>query len=195
MFDERVCVENLKYIVSESSDDQHIKNLSLDELRPTYTEITDKLYRISVFNCHTYKNMLWNFDNLRPEIRSNFQKALFNAWHPVYLKSMKTQRPSDHREGKKQELSTSMGKEKPREVDIQEQTSVMVSEHAFEYEKEKTIVSDKGADSIREQEPVQKKAPITAPKASAHKFEDDWFDKLLDFFAAIIGYVSGIWVR
>lgn len=98
MFNETVCLENLKHIVSESADDQHIKTLSLDELRSTYAKITDNIYRISVFNCHTYKNMLWNLDNLKHEIRSKFQKELFDTWHSVYLKTMKTDMPAERPE-------------------------------------------------------------------------------------------------
>ena len=39
--------------------------------------------------------------------------------------------------------------------------------------------------------PVEKESPMT----SVHKFENDWFDKLLDFFAAIVGSVSGMFCR
>jgi len=40
--------------------------------------------------------------------------------------------------------------------------------------------------------PVEKQTPITVPKVSANKYENDWFDKLLDFFAAIVGSVAGV---
>ena len=87
MFNEDNCLENLKHIVSEYADDENIKNLSLDELRSSYTKIADNIYPISVSNRLKYKNMLWNIDNLKPEIRSRFQAQLFNTWHSVYIKS------------------------------------------------------------------------------------------------------------
>ena len=40
--------------------------------------------------------------------------------------------------------------------------------------------------------PVKQPSPVTAPRALTNKYENDWFDKLLDFFAAIVGGVTGI---
>ncbi len=188
MFNETVCLENLKHIVSEIADDQHIKNLSLDELRSTYTKITENIYRISVFNCHTYKNMLWNFNNLRPEIRSKFQKELFNTWYPVYLKSTKTDMPADHPEGKKQESTIHSEAEDRPEIDALKQTPVIAAEQPIESEKQKIVASSEDTDISLKKGPAIAQSPIT----SAHKFENDWFDKLLDFFAAITGYLSGV---
>jgi len=192
MFNETVCLENLKHIVSESADDQHIKNLSLDELRPTYTEITDNIYRISVFNCHTYKNMLWNFDNLKPEIRSNFQTELFSTWHSVYLKSMKTDRPAGHPEDKEQESTIPGGEEERPEVKAQGHTPGTAARPPIEGEKEKPVSPVKDADPGRDPVPAKKQSLIPAPKTSAPVYKEDWFDRLLNFFAVITGYVSGI---
>jgi len=178
MFNETVCLENLKHIVSESADDQHIKTLSLDELRSTYAKITDNIYRISVFNCHTYKNMLWNLDNLKPEIRSKFQKELFDTWHSVYLKTMKTDMPA----------------ERP-EVEAKEQAPDTVTHPPMESQKEKKAVSDKDADPDHGKKPAKKHASITVSKTPAPVYKEDWFDKLLDFFAAITGFVSGVMSR
>ena len=69
MIDEHVCFKNLHRILSEYSDDQNIKNLSINELQPMYQEIADNIFRISISNVHKFKNMLWNFDNLKSEIR------------------------------------------------------------------------------------------------------------------------------
>jgi len=104
MFNENNCLENLKHIVSEYADDENIKNLSLDELRSSYTKIADNIYPISVSNRLKYKNMLWNIDNLKPEIRSRFQTELFNTWHSVYIKSIKTDQIEDLSEIKKSEF-------------------------------------------------------------------------------------------
>jgi len=103
MFNENNCLENLKHIVSEYADDENIKNLSLDELRSSYTKIADNIYPISVSNRLKYKNMLWNIDNLKPEIRSRFQAQLFNTWHSVYIKSIINDPTENRPEIKKQE--------------------------------------------------------------------------------------------
>jgi hypothetical protein len=95
MFDEKRCLQNLKHIVSEYADEENLKNLSLEELRSSYIQLADNLYHISVSNRLKYKNMLWNIDHLKPEIRSNFQPQLFNAWHSIYKTSIKSDQIKD----------------------------------------------------------------------------------------------------
>jgi len=163
MFNEKGCLENLKRIVSEHADDENIKNLSMDELRSSYMEIADNIYSISVSNRLKYKNMLWNIDNLKPEIRSKFQTELFNTWHSIYIKSAKTDPTKDRPEIKKQESIPAV-------------------------EAEKRVESSEDTDISLKKGPAIAQSSIT----SAHKFENDWFDKLLDFFAAIVGGVSRI---
>ena len=169
MFNEDNCLENLKHIVSEYADDENIKNLSLEELRSSYTKIADNIYPISVSNRLKYKNRLWNIDNLKPEIRSRFQAQLFNTWHSIYIKTATPGPAEDRPEIKKQE-----------------------STFVVESEKEKSVSSSEDVHLCREMKPVEKQTPITALKVSANKYENDWFDKLLDFFAAIVGGVTGI---
>lgn len=188
MFNEKDCLENLKHIVSEYADDENIKNMSLDELRSSYTKIADNVYSTSVSNRLKYKNMLWNIDNLKPEIRSKFQTELFNTWHSIYIKSAKADPTEDSREIEKQESTPVVEAEKSPEVDAKEQTSVITEQHPFESETPKRAASSEETDLSREIKPVKKESPIT----SAHKFENDWFDKLLDFFAAIVGGVARI---
>jgi hypothetical protein len=191
MFNEKGCLENLKHIVSEYSDDENIKNLSLDELRSSYTKIADTVYSISVFNRLKYKNMLWNIDNLKPEIRSKFQTELFNTWHSIYIKSPKVDPTEDSREIEKPESTLVVEAVKSPEVDVKKQTSVITEQHPIESEKQKRGASSEDADPNRKIKPVEKESPII----SAHKFENDWFDKFLDFFAAIVGSVSGMFCR
>jgi hypothetical protein len=191
MFNEKGCLENLKHIVSEHADDENIKNLSLDELRSSYTKIADNVYSISVFNRLKYKNMLWNFDNLKPEIRSKFQTELFNTWHSIYIKSPKVHPTEDSREIEKPESTLVVEAVKSPEVDVKEQTSVITEQHPIESEKQKRGASSEDADLNRKIKTVEKESPII----SAHKFENDWFDKFLDFFAAIVGSVSGMFCR
>jgi hypothetical protein len=191
MFNENNCLENLKHIVSEYADDENIKNLSLDELRSIYTELADNIYSISVSNRVKYKNMLWNIDNLKPEIRSKFQAQLFNTWHSIYIKSAKADPTEDRPEIKKQESTSVVEAEKSPEVDAKEQTSVITEQQPIESEKQKKVASSEGTDQSLKKGPAIEQSPIT----SAHKFENDWFDKLLDFFAAIVGGVSGMFCR
>jgi hypothetical protein len=192
MFNENNCLENLKHIVSEYADDENIKNLSLDELRSSYTKIADDIYPISVSNCLKYKNMLWNIDNLKPEIRSRFQAQLFNTWHSVYIKSIKTDQTENCQEIKKQESTFVVEGEKSSKINAKQHASVITEQHPFESEKQKRVSSNEDADPSRGMKPVEKQTPITVPKVSANKYENDWFDKLLDFFAAIVGSVAGI---
>ena len=79
MFNEMNSLENLKHIVSEYAGEESLKNLSVDDLRSSYSEIAENMYCISVSSRHKYKNMLWNIDNLRPEIRSRFQTDPFST--------------------------------------------------------------------------------------------------------------------
>jgi len=191
MFNENNCLENLKHIVSEYSDDENIKNLSVDELRSSYTKIADDVYSISVSNRLKYKNMLWNIDNLKPEIRSKFQTELFNTWHLIYIKSAKADPTEDRSEIKKQESTPVLEAGKSPEIDAKEQTSVITEQQPIESKKQKRVASSEDTDISLKKGPAIEQSPIT----SAHKFENDWFDKLLDFFAAIVGSVSGLFGR
>jgi len=188
MFNENNCLENLKHIVSEYADDENIKNLSLDELRSSYTEIADNIYCISVSNRLKYKNMLWNVDNLKPEIRAKFQTELFNTWHSIYIKPAKADPTEDRAEIKKQASTPVVEADKIPEVDAKEQTSVITEQQPIESEKQKRAVSSEDTDISLKKGPAIDQSPIT----SAHKFENDWFDKFLDFIAAIIGGLTGI---
>jgi hypothetical protein len=192
MFNENNCLENLKHIVSEYADDENIKNLSLDELRSSYTKIADNIYPISVSNRLKYKNMLWNIDDLKPEIRSRFQAQLFNTWHSVYIKSIIND-PTENRPVIKNQESTVLveGKNSSK-INAKQHASVITEQQPIESEKQKSVSSNEDADPSRGMNPVEKQTPITVPKVSANKYENDWFDKLLDFFAAIVGSVAGV---
>lgn len=192
MFSENTCLENLKHIISEHADDESIKNMTLDELRSSYMKIADNMYSISVSNRLKYKNMLWNIDNLKPEIRSKFQTELFITWHSIYIKSAKTDPTKDRPKIKKQELIPVVAAVKIAEVNAKELTSVITEQQPIDSEKQKRVASGEDTDSSREMKTVEKQSPITAPKASTQKYENDWFDKLLDFFATIVGGVSRI---
>jgi len=192
MFNEYNCLENLKHIVSEYADDENIKNLSLDELRSSYTKIADNIYPISISNRLKYKNMLWNIDNLKPEIRSKFQIQLFKTWHSVYIKSIKTDPTENRPEIKKQESIFVVEAEKSPKVGAKKQASVITEQQPVESEIKISVSSSEDADPSREMKQLEKQTPITVPRVSVNKYENDWFDKLLDFFAVIVGSVAGI---
>jgi len=192
MFNENNCLENLKHIVSEYADDENIKNLSLDELRSSYTKIADKTYTISVSSHLKYKNLLWNIDNLKPEIRSRFQAQLFNTWYSIYMKSLINDPTEDRPEIKKQETTFAVESEKSPKIDAKRHASVITEQQPIESEKQKSVSSNEDADPSRVMKPVEKQTSTTVPKVSANKYENDWFDKLLDFFAAIVGGVAGV---
>jgi hypothetical protein len=192
MFNEKDCLENLKHIVSEYADDENIKNLSLDELQPSYTKIADNIYPISVSNRLKYKNMLWNIDNLKPEIRSRFRTELFNTWHSIYIKTATPGPAEDRPELKKQKSTFVVEAEKSSEIDEKKQICVIREQQPIESEKQKRTASSQDTDLNRGMKPVKQPSPVTAPRALTNKYENDWFDKLLDFFAAIVGGVTGI---
>jgi hypothetical protein len=185
MFNEKNCLENLKHIVSQYADDENLKNLSLDELRSSYTEIADNIFSISVSNCLKYRNMLWNIEYLKPEIRSKFQTELFNVWHSIYIKSEKTGPTEGLSEIKQQDSVFVVEAEKSLKIDAPKQPSI-------ESEKQKSVTSSEDTDFSSEIKPVKNQSPTTAQKASIKKYENDWFDKILDFFAAIVGGVLEI---
>ena len=181
MFDEKICLENLQRIVSETAIDENIKTLSTDALRPTYEGIGDNIFQISVFNRHKFKNMLWNLDNLKPEIRSIFKKKCFDAWHSVYLKSVGRDLSEDSAEDREKieiEAVDTPDPKGPLEREIQ--APMTVTEDIADGHKQK---------------PVEKPSHPTDPKPSAYVETRDWFDKLLDFAAAIVYAFAGVFGR
>lgn len=175
MIDEHVCLKNLHRILSECSDDQNIKNLSLNELQPMYQEIADNIFRISISNVHKFKNMLWNFDNLKSEIRSKFQKKIFDKWHLAYEHSIKIELPEDRPETEKQDLIAISENESSTETATQDITPP--TEHS---------------DKRQGREPVQNGLDTTGSILTGHVYKRDWFDKLLDAAASVMGYFSGL---
>ena len=182
MFDEKICIENLRQIVSETAHDQNIKKLSTDALQPTYKEIGDNIFQLSAFNRHKFKNMLWNLDNLKPEIRSDFQKKCFDAWHSVYLKSVGRDLSEESTEDRiKVEIEASTDKPDPADpIERETPAPMTITEDAADGQKQKL---------------VEKPSHPTDPKPSAYLEKRDWFDKLLDFAAAIVYAFEGIFGR
>ena len=175
MIDEHVCLKNLQRILSEYSDDQNIKNLSINELQPMYQEIADNIFRISISNVHKFKNMLWNFDNLKSEIRSKFQKEFFDNWYVAYENSIKIEPPEDRPETEKQDLIVRTEDEVSTKIATQDITPP--TEHS---------------DKRQRQKPVQSGPDLTGSILSGHIYKRDWFDKLLDVAASVMGCLSGM---
>jgi hypothetical protein len=178
MIDEKVCLQNMHRIISECSHDPNIKKISLNELQPIYQEIADHIFRISVSNTKQFKNMLWNLDNLKPGIRSTFQKDLFDKWSSAYQHSNKIDGPTDHPDKEKQDLI----------VLSQDQVSEEIPT------KDSTPATER-SDKTQEQKPVQNGPELTGSILTGHVYKTDWFDKLLDASASIMGYFSGLMGR
>ncbi len=192
MFDEQRCLENLKQIISEYAVEEDLKNLSQEEFRSSYTQLADNLYHISVSNRLKYKNMLWNIDQLKPEIRTKFQAELFNTWHSIYKTSLKSDPIKNFPESENQDpIPLISGGERP-EIGEQKDLPDPSIQERFDSEKQKIAASNGNTDLSQEKKPQKKQSRLTASKASGHQFENDWFDKLLDFFAAIVGCLSGM---
>jgi len=182
MFDEKICLENLQRIVSETANDQNIKKLSTDAFRSTYEKIGDNIFQLSVFNCHKFKNMLWNFDNLKPEVRSNFQKKCFDAWHSVYLKSASR-------------VLSEESDEDPIKTEIEVSTDKPEHEDPMEREIQAPITVTEDANDGLKQTSVEKFSHPTDPNPAVYFEKRDWFDKLLDFAAAIVYAFAGVFGR
>ena len=195
MFDEERCLENLKRIVSEYTDDENLKNLSPEELRPSYTQISENLFRISVSNRLKYKNLMWNMDQLKPDVRSKFQKQLFNTWYSIYKNSMERPQIQDlpKPEKKTSPPLTTVGI-RP-EIDSEKVPSELAEQKHHKSENQTATASGKQPVLIPQKTAAEKQPPIPATMVSARHNENDWFDRLIDFFAAIVGCVSGIMGR
>lgn len=187
MFDEKGCLENLKHILSEYTDDENIKHLSLADLRSSYAEIADNMYCISPSNRLKYKNILWNIDNLRADIRLKFQTELFNTWHSIYMQSVKAH-PIENRPDIKSPKSTLVeGVEINPKIDAKEQTPVFTGQHPTSVNTQKRMATIEDTNLSLGMKPVKERSSVSVQKVSVQKFENDWFDKLLDFFAAMVG--------
>jgi hypothetical protein len=195
MFDEKRCLENLKHIISEYTDDKNLKNLSPEELRPSYTQISDNLFQISVSNRLKYKNLMWNMDQLKPDVRSKFQKQLFNTWHSIYKNSMESQQIQDLPKSDKKTSPPLTTVEMRSEIDPQKALSKLAEQKHHESENQIATASGEEPVLIPQKTAAEKQPPIPASMVSARQNENDWFDRLIDFFAAIVGCVAGIMGR
>jgi hypothetical protein len=175
MIDEQVCLQNVHRIISECSDDRNIKNLSLNELQPIYQEMADHIFRISISNTHKFKNMLWNLDNLKSGIKSKFQKEFFDKWYSAYEHLIKIDPSEDRPETEKQDLIVITEDNVNTEIATQDFTPV--TEHS---------------DKTQGQKPVQSGSDATGSILSGQVYKRDWFDKLLDFVASVMGYFLGL---
>lgn len=181
MIDEQICLKNVHRILTECSDEQNIKNLSLNELQPMYQEMADHIFRISISNTQTFKNMLWNLDNLKPDVRSTFQKEFFDKWYSAYEQSIQIDFPEDHQE-----------KEQENFIGITEDESS--TEPARHDSAHATEDSDKRQEEepVREKEPVETVSDTKSSILTGQVYKRDWFDKFFDVVASFMGYFSGL---
>jgi hypothetical protein len=145
-------------------------------------ELANNLYYLTVSNRLIYKNMLWNIDNLKPEIRSDFQARIFNAWRSIYMTSIRTDPVEDFPEFKKLEPLPLTAADVLTENGEQEQTRDITEQYHPDSEKQKRVASREDRDSYRKEDQLKKQSVPAVPKASTYQFENDWLDKLLDFF-------------
>lgn len=175
MIDEQVCTQNVHRILSECSDDQNIKNLSLNELKPIYQEMADHIFEVSISNTHTFKNMLWNLDNLKSEIRSKFQKEFFDKWYSSYEQYIKIDEPEDRPEKQQQDV-----------VDITE------DEVNTETTTNDPTPATEDSDKRQKKELVEDVSDTRSSILTGQVHKKDWFDKFLDFVASVMGYFLGL---
>jgi hypothetical protein len=192
MFDEKRCLENLKRIITEYTDDENLKNLTPEELRPSYTQISDNLFHISVSNRLKYKNLMWNMDQLKPDVRSKFQEQLFNTWHSIYKISMEPHQIQGLPNSEKQTLLPSTTVEMRPDIGVQKAPSGLAKQAHHESENQTALAPAEDPALSPQKTSAEKQPPIRASMVSARQNENDWFDRLIDFFAAVVGCVSGL---
>ena len=175
MIDEQVCIQNVHRIISECSDDQNIKNLSLNELQPIYQEIADHIFGVSISNTHTFKNMLWNLDNLKPDVRSRFQKEFSDKWYSAYELWIKIHGPEDGPEKQQQDV-----------------VGITENEVSTETETRDSTPATEDFDKRQEREPVEDVSDTSSSILTGQVYKRDWFDKFLDVVASVMGYFSGL---
>ncbi len=175
MIDEQICLQNVNRIIMECSDEQNIKNLSLNELQPMYQVMAGHIFRISIFNTHTFKNMLWNFDNLKPDVRSTFQKEFFDKWYSAYEQSIQIDLAEDH-QGKKQDDLIGITKDKS----------------STELTKHDSTPATEDVDKRQEKEPVETVSDTKSSILTGQVYKRDWFDKFFDVVASVMSYFSGL---
>lgn len=58
-------------------------DLSLNQLQDGFEEFADDLFQISIgpSTARKFKYLLFNLDNLKPEIKARFEKEIFDRWH------------------------------------------------------------------------------------------------------------------
>ena len=175
MIDEYVCLQNVHRIITECSDEQNIKNLSLNELQAIYQEMANHNFRISISNTHTFKNMLWNLDNLKPDVRSTFQKEFFDKWYSAYEQSIKIDLAED-----------------PQEKEQENLIGITEDESGTEPASHDSTPATEDSDKRQEKEPVETVSDTKSSILTGQVYKRDWFDKFLDVAASIMGYFSGI---
>jgi hypothetical protein len=144
-------------------------------LQPIYQEMADHNFRISISNTHTFKNMLWNLDNLKPDLRSTFQKEFFDKWYSAYEQSIQIDLAEDHQEKEQENLIGITEDEVSTETAIQDSTP-----------------ETKDSDKRQAQEPVEHVYDSRSSILTGQVYKRDWFDKFLDVAASVMDYFSGL---
>jgi hypothetical protein len=86
--------------------------------------------------------MLWNINNLKPEVRSEFQIKLLNTWRSIYIKSIKVEPIKDLPEMKRQRSIHVAGVEKSPDFHVKEQTSVFANNNPLKAKDKKERIRD-----------------------------------------------------
>jgi hypothetical protein len=173
MIDEHVCLKNLKRILSERSDDQRLKKLSTTELQPMYREIANNIFRISMSNVHKFKSMLWNYDNLKSEIRLKFQNEILDKWYSAYEQSIQNELPKNRPEKEKQDCIV-----------------ITEEEVSMETETQDSIPAPEDFHKRQEKEPVETVSDTRSSILTGQIYKRDWFDRFLDAVASAMGCFS-----
>jgi hypothetical protein len=175
MIDEHVCLKTLSRILFEYSDDRNIKKVSINELEPMYQEIAEDVFRISVSNVHKFKNMLWNFDNLKSEIRLKLQKDLCDKWRTAYINSINIELAEDRPVTEKQDL-----------------IAISENQSSKETATQSPVPPTERSDKKQEKETLETVSDTRRSILTGQVYKRDWFDKFVDIVAFVMGYFGSL---
>ncbi len=81
-----VCIEKMTHIVSFYSKEFSLENIAAQDVEKALFEVADVWVRQRGAIHFKVKQVLFNMEKFRPEIRSAFQKKVFDLWRDAYKK-------------------------------------------------------------------------------------------------------------
>jgi hypothetical protein len=78
------CIDQMKRIVSARGEEPWLADVSKAEFEEALLKIAGVTVRSRGFVSGAVKSVLFNLDNFRPEVRSEFESGIFELWHEEF---------------------------------------------------------------------------------------------------------------